>query len=555
MKIYDKNIFLFVVASIVILWQALLPGYILSLDMVFTPEMHTISEAGGFLNTLLVGGLLRSFCLVLPAWLIQKFILFFLFFNIGYLAYKFLPVGEDKNTRLFSALIYLSNPFVYSRFLAGHWMLLFAYALLPIFIYYLLALKDKFDLRSMFRLFIILFVIGLFSLHFLVISFAITFFWIFYLLARFLYQNEIAVARSLFFNFCIAVIFFLIVSGYWILPAFSRSAPIEARFGQEHWSAFSAGSYNNVGVLLNIASLNGFWGERNVWAGYFLWPQDSAVFWFAFLAVFVLVLLGICFGLRKKETRLLTVFFMILSAFSFVFATGVSDTVFKNFNLWMYEHIYFWSGFRDSQKFSGFLALGYAFLSSLGFSQIFSFLDDKKPALKERVLSFVFVIPIFFGLFVWGGFHGQIKSVWYPASWFEVQNIVRGDITGGRVLFLPWHGYLSFKFNNNLITANPFRTFFGEKVVAGRSVEIGDIYDQENNEEYSALDNLVREKVFLSANETVELLAKKNIKYIVYFRDIEKVDNLKYEFLNSEKIDLILNKDDLSLYEIKDLQR
>jgi len=550
MKKFDKIIFLFIAIAGVVLWQALLPGYVLSLDMIFTPEMGVMPNPDGFLNFLPVGYLLSWLCLVFPAWLVQKAVLLLLFFIIGYFAYKFLPVGDDKNIRLFSALVYLSNPFVYGRFLAGHWTHLMAYGFLPLFIYHLLALRDKHDLKSCLKFFGILFLISLFSIHFFIMACLVFFAWALYIIIDYFYQKRFVELRILVKNLFLTGVIFLIVSSYWLVPIFFRSTPIEERFGVEHWQAFSAGSYKNVGTLLNTASLNGFWGERNPWAKYFLWPQDYTIFWIAFAVIVVLALIGVWDGLKNQKMRPVAMFFVVLGVLSLVLTTGAGETIFKRLNLWLYDNISFWSGFRDSQKFSGFLALSYAVFAGLGLERVINFIANKKPTLKNTFLSFIFIIPFFFGFLIWGGFHGQLKPVWYPDSWGEAREIIKKDVSDSRVLILPWHGYLSLNFNNNLVTANPARRFFGDKAVVSQSVELEDVYNQIKNQEYLDLDKVISGSTILSPDEAINFFIGQKIRYIVYFQDLKEVDNLSYEFLSSKKLQSILTDKDLVMYEI-----
>ena len=95
---------------------------------------------------------------------------------------------------------------------------------------------------------------------------------------------------------------------------------------------------------------------------------------------------------------------------------------------------------------------------------------------------------------------------------------------------------LSFNFNNNLLIGNPAKGFFGEKAVVSRSVEIKELYDQEIDPEYINLDKVVRSATSLSPNQTIDFLINQNIKYIVFFQNLNGVDNLKYEFLASPNL-------------------
>ena len=54
-QFFYKHIFyiaLFLGLAVLILWQMLMPGYVLSLDMVFVPEIRVDTTSSGFLNDL-----------------------------------------------------------------------------------------------------------------------------------------------------------------------------------------------------------------------------------------------------------------------------------------------------------------------------------------------------------------------------------------------------------------------------------------------------------------------------------------------------------------------
>ncbi|MFA5009122.1 MAG: hypothetical protein WC534_00890 [Candidatus Paceibacterota bacterium] len=550
MKI-NNYILIFLGLAMFILWQALLPGYIFGLDMVFGPEMNVNLNTDGFLNALPINYLIYFFSLLIPAWVVQKAILLILFFNIGYLAFKYLPVDENKEARMFSALIYLANPFVYSRFLAGQWTHLMAYAFLPLFIHYLLKLRENVDFKAIIRVLAVIFLISLFSIHFFVICCLIFAVFCLFLLISSFFQKKHQEIKVFLKNLSIGGLMLLICVSYWLIPALIRPNPIEQRIGPNHWQAFSASSYKNIDVFWNVLSLNGFWGERNGWANYFLWPQNNAFFWISFVFIVILIVFGLKYALKSPKTRFLAVFISIMSIFAFIFATGAGDTIFKQFNVFLFENVPFWSGFRDSQKFSGILALAYSILAGIGFQAIWEYLNNKNKNILNIFLGFIFLIPIIFGSLVWGGFHKQVQSAWYPQSWFEAKQIIENDKSDFRVLFLPWHGYLSLEFNNNLISANPARRFFGQQIISSRSVEMNGIYDQESDKNYSALDELIRSNNFDNEKKLDRFFYEYNIKYIVYAHDLIGADNLTYDFLSSTKLKMKLDKSEISIFEIQ----
>lgn len=529
----------------------LLPGYILTLDMVFTPEIKALFSGTNYNNALPFYYILHFVSGFIPAWIIQKIILFILFFGLGYFSYKFLPLSENKTVRIFSALLYTVNPFVYSRFLAGHWTHLMAYALLPVFVHWLLKFTKSPSFKSSIKLFVSILLISLFSLHFFTMLAVIMAVWFLVYAIKYLAINNLVLLKLTFKNLLCGVSLFLILGSYWLIPVIVRGQAFEQRFDRQHWLAFAASGHDKISTTVNILSLNGFWAENQPWSRQFAWPQDYQVFWLALIIIWFLILIGVIYGFKNKDLRPRVIFFSTLGILAFVFSTGAGDTVFKNFNISLYEHVPFWRGFRDSQKFVGLLALSYAVLSGIGLGICIEWLQKKKEKFVAYFPIVILFVPVLFGYLLWGGFRNQVRAVWYPEAWYQAKNIIQVDNSDYHVLFLPWHGYLSLNFNANLLVANPAKRFFGTKAVVSKSVELEGIYDQELNAAYLQLDQVIKNGQSLVPNEMIDYFEVQDIKYIIYFQDLNSVDNLHYEFLASPRLKMLINDAQLQMYQIE----
>jgi len=95
---------------------------------------------------------------------------------------------------------------------------------------------------------------------------------------------------------------------------------------------------------------------------------------------------------------------------------------------------------------------------------------------------------------------------------------------------------------------------FGEKTIAGKNVELGRVYDQEQDEEYLKLDGVIRNKN-LSDSEKINFFAQNNIKYLVYIKDFEREENLSYNFLNLPKLEKKLGENGIFVYKIQGLDK
>jgi hypothetical protein len=557
-KDIKNSIFFFAIVCVVILWQMLLPGYILTLDMVFAPHFNFWLSNNNFLTSLPFVYFLQFLNLFFTGWIVQKILIIGLFFLIGYLAYLSLPVPDKYYARYFAALFYLINPFVYERFLAGQITVLFAYAFFPPFLAALIKFHREPIWKNSFKLFGWLILINIFSLHLFVMSALV-------LAGYFLVNLFLTISShhpqtsppaggeslkrrgNWIIKFLIGGLLFLLMSSYWLVPYFfHQNYSVINNFDQSNWEAFKTAGDKHLGTAFNVLVLYGFWEEHEPWAGYFISPKDNFVFWLiTVLALFTLIIFGLIRGWKKQKKLAAALLFIGIGAF--IFSCGIGDTVFKNFNFWLFEHFSFWRGFRDSEKWTSHLVLVYAIFSGWGIVYLSEFLEKKKIG---RYFVWLLMTLAILGTYAeLGGFARQLQPVWYPQSWYEVKKILDNDKSDYKVLFLPWHMYLSLNFNHKLITANPAGQFFGPKIIQSNDMEmpgvtvINDYFDLKSMpvDEVATNNNLTPEIV-------ADILQRNKVKYIIYVSDLVGVDKYRYDFLNQGSFHLMSEGKDLKLF-------
>jgi hypothetical protein len=194
-----------------------------------------------------------------------------------------------------------------------------------------------------------------------------------------------------------------------------------------------------------------------------------------------------------------------------------------------------------------FRSLGYALFTGLGARMIVSWFQNLK---YKRIAFYVLLaIPLFYTPMMLFGFSSQLKTVQYPVSWAEVNNILKED-KNCKALFLPWQQYYSLKFNNDILTGNPARNYFDCDIMAGKNMELGDISSQGGNgEEYDEIEKVVMNNE-ADPNTTIEFLKQKGIKYIIFTNDAVDEDDYKYPFLGSNYAHKVMNREGVDLYSI-----
>ncbi|MCX6715652.1 MAG: hypothetical protein NT077_01385 [Candidatus Taylorbacteria bacterium] len=558
MKKNNIYIFFAVTGTVVVLWQLLASGYVLTLDMIFGPHVDLVHNAGDLWNTAPIWYMLAFVTSILGGWITQKILLIVIFFLLFYLPLHFFKkIFSLENTHgaeYVASLVFAINPFVYERFLAGQWNVLCGYVLLVPLTAYLMGFCREWNYKNGLKLLGIIILTGAISTHVFIMSLIV----IGVALIVNLISHAVA-TKKLETGFLKSVLLLglsvLVLSSYWLIPAIvSKATPI-TNFGPENWGAFRTAGSDTVGTLSNVLSLHGFWGEHEVWVTRFLLPKDNGwLYGVAFVLFAAIILVGIYAGFTDKRFRNMTIFSIAIMCLAVVFSCGVGAGIFQNFNIWMFEHLSFWKGFRDTEKWSAIVAVSYALFAGLGSIKILSYFENANQSLwftkyKRSIFYVLLAIPLLYTPMMLFGFAGQLKTTQYPNSWAEVNNVLKQD-KSCHALFLPWHGYYNLKFNNDILTANIARNYFDCDIIQGRNMELGTISSQGGNgEEYSSVEKMVTDNN-ANPDATIDLLKQKGIKFIIFTTDIQFEDPYKYPFLGSSLLQEVIHRGDVYLYRI-----
>jgi len=529
--------------ALVILLPLLKPGYILTLDMVFTPKIPMPTEVG---NNYLLISLLHFLNYIIPSQIIEKILLFLIIFLSGVGMHRLIPTS-NKWPKYFAALLYIFNPFVYSRFMAGHWVLLLAYAITPFAVKSILDFFKAPDFKKSLRVLIWLILISIFSLHAIIMIFIFfAFAFVFFLFKN--KKNRQEIFKILKFTLFVGLAF-LILSSYWVVPFFTKgtqTSELISSFDPRHILGFQTVTDKNLGVMFNTAALYGFWGENG---GRYVVNKQIIPFWYIIsIIIFLLIIWGVISNFLKKKRKVEILIFMATAIVAGILAVGVAYSPMSKVILWLYQKIPFLKGFREPQKFVALLVLSYAYLGALGMDDLLKRAQNAKkfPKILAIFLPFIFlIIPLLYSPIMLWGFSGQLKPVDYPKDWYEIDQTLKEDKEDFKVLFLPWHQYLGFMFAGRVI-ANPAQNFFSKPVIQGDNMEFGPIYSQSNNPDSKYIeDEIVKRKTDLE--NIGELLLPLNIKYIILAKEF---DWKSYDFLDKQKdLKLLSDTETLKVYQ------
>lgn len=512
MKRFKTPLF-YALISFSIILPLLKPGYIFALDMVFGPSIHLPEEVTSSYPFYLALWLLSH---VLPTQIIQKLLLFTIFFLCGLGAHRlsvYLIKQSDIKGKFiryapyYAGILYTINPFTYARFMDGQFAVLLGYALLPFFTKSLLQLffeKQQTRMRAL-ELSIWAILISIVSIHSLgviaVLSISAG------LMALWKYRHEKQLVTNIIVYSIFSLFLFLAASSYWLIPELrgrgARAGLIE-NFDDRHILTFRASGSTDVGATLNMASLYGYWGERE---DRFAVPREHLIYW-PVLAGMIIALAGAGWW-RHRRNEMVNVL-AVSALIGLVLAGGLTVQPFSFFNRLLYDHMPFYRGFREPHKFVGLIALAYAALGSLGLIHFAGRIKSWSPRSRQTALALLMILPIAYTpTLLWAG-AGQLRADDYPADWYEVDRQIISKARG-RALFLPWHQYMHFDFAGRVI-ANPAPLFFSGDVIAGDNAEIGLLDRQVDSPEAEVIEPLLADK---SLRDLGAKLMPLGVEYVV----------------------------------------
>ena len=542
---------LFSIIALFVLGPLMLPGYVLTLDMVFGPHFIANYTDGQVFATLPVFSVIGWVSAIVPNWIIQKVILFVILALSGIGGASLLK-GKSENAQIIAGIAYMLNPFVYTRFLAGHWLFLFGYALLPFWIVSLrrFFVKNytgnnsgknityenhktdknaiagtKIFWKSLIEITLLTNIIILISFHTI---------WLMLIIgAVTLLVRRKTLSWKLVKKLFLIIVVTILIQSFWLIPLLWNTV-LASLSASTQLSFFAV-----RGLLLEKLTGYGFWGQYEGFGNQFVWLSDTPI-----LFVSGLIVIAGLFGAMRafKQKDQLSAIIIISGILSF----GLMLISTTSFGVWLYDNVPGLMMMRDSHKFSALwmmlIAVGLAYFWEI----CVDFASEKFHSKNAELVLFTGLIMLLAiqSYTMFNGFNGQLKSISYPDSWYQVaeiidnptvQNGTSDNANAPTMLILPWHQYMSLSFNNDLLTLNPVFRFFTTPLIYSTSPKydgINIILPSAEEQKYSKItEDYVIEKNELS-----------NIDYVMLLKE---VDYDQYEI----DLPIALETDDLILYE------
>lgn len=563
--VYRIHLLVLTVAVVVAVLPFVGGRFAFLLDFMIGPSWNQIPVRGFGFRTPAYGGslplfgLLTALAALVSVSVIQKVVLFGVLFLLAATAYLTMP-GSGLS-RLYAGIFMLFNPFVYVRHLAGHWVLLWGLAFLPVVLYTVVTYLESGGRRNLFAVVIALTLLG-FNSHLL---FASGILLVAVVISKTAETNSLEPLRRGLTTGLLA----LPVNAYWLGPTV---------FGPDRSlstiSAFDVLTFaprmDTTSVLFSIATMHGFWRGGYVYAGDLIPAVQLLYIPVLFLAVY-----GFITKFRDPDRGYVVRAVAVTAVISLVLGAGVQGPAAEFFR-WAFEHVPFFAGMRDSQKFVALLVLAYAYLGALGLGELrlrirkremgvitlpeFGARQVKLPSgplershlVAAGLVTLAILTPVLYTFPMVTGYAGQVNSQDYPPTWYEAEDYLEAQPGNDAILFLPWHQYMDYSWleSEKQRIATPARAFFSRPVIQGDNIETGPTYTTSTNPVSNYVEYLFglgpRHEA-KSMSNLGELLTHIDVKYVLVTKE---ADWQTYDaFLaNQSDLTLVLENEDFRVY-------
>jgi hypothetical protein len=491
-------------------------GYIFLTDLVWGPNISLSWSSQYFLLNVATKGL--SFLLSVD--LIEKL---YITLCLGLALWGGRKIAElflKKQWLVFVASLFaLFNPFVYDRAMYGQINIVGAFGLMLVGIGFLLEYLEKKQWRQVVFAGLAFAFSVQFSPHF--IFFIVAFYLFVFLPGLFVAAHD--GAKQFFFTAlkisAILLVIAFVLNANWIIGGVTGTSAlgqfVSTGVTQQDLVAFQTSGKTGADALGNVLMMSGFWGKDQFRYQDLTTLADN---WGrSFFLLLPLILWGFIAGLRSKEKkyRAMTIGAGALFAVSVVLAAGIRIPVGSQITYFLFNHLPFYKGLRETQKWVSATTMIYLIFLSVGLRELFTKKIVQRNAFIMKCLVGA-IIVMEAPLLLWG-FGGQVKPVQYPSDWYTINSyIVHDSGCSGSILFFPWHMYMSFSWIGAII-ASPAQSFFQCPVISGTDMEWGGSIGASEDPQGQAVEQ------WLATGGKTDLLHNSayNIKYIVLAKELD----------------------------------
>ena len=537
-----KSIYL-AFCALIVLCPLFAVGYVMTMDMAWGPNYPSVTE---FSNIWLLFKFLQVTSLILPGNLIQLFILV-LVVTLAIVGINKLLDVLVKKRHLIAALVsvlYIYNPFFYSRFVAGQWLVLLGYALLPWAVRSIYLFVQNPRWKTAWPVAAWTAAIGLTSIHTIGIVAVVA-------VALLIYSGKVNWKPKLKYVGVIAGMW-IAINAVWLVPFVTGQSSVSrniSSFSQSEMQAFATKPTVVDSVPISAALLTGFWADDQ---NRYILPSSLPIWYVGAAIVMALVIIGIVLVFRRKDRLGIT--FFVLAIIAWLLGMGIAWTPSAVLTQAITAVFPYFNGYREPQKWLMLLALCYVYFAAIAADRIYQYITEtrQKDWVKYSFLSLLVLTPFLFApTLAWGAL-GQLKSVDYPQGWYQTKSYLnsKADVSDRtNVLVFPWHIYLPVEFTGRVV-ANPSGYFFDQTMITSDNFELKGVPAQNPTPATSYISNQVLPNTPTITAVGQKLKAEYGIEYIMLLKE---ADWRNYAWLDRQTdLKKVVDNDSIVLYEIID---
>jgi hypothetical protein len=410
----------------------------------------------------------------------------------------------------YGATLYVVNPFVADRYLAGHLFFLLGFALLPWALQPVMDLLEEPDRRAGVRVGLWLFGLAAVDLHVAGMYALLV-----------VVAGATALSRRGSIGAAVGLGLGAVLCAYWVLPSLFASPG--RGIGAEDLAVY-ASRPSGVGVLPRLLGLYGFW--RVEFAG----PAQRIPALYLLLApILALSIAGAIHALASKTHRRGGLVLVVAAALALLLAGGISFPPTAGVFRFVFDHVSVFRIYREPQKFLAIVVLAYAVFGAVGLEAVVKRSASRSSSARAWLASAlaIGVATAYVYTMLWG-FWGQVHLTQYPSDWTRADQIMAAE-GPGRVLVLPWELYAVWSFTGGRIVANPAPSFFSREVISGDNVGFSTIPTQSVDPFSEWVQDILAHRGKIQ--ELGHLVAPLDVRFVVL---LHEVDRSRYSFVERQ---------------------
>ncbi len=437
--------------SLVILLPVLRPGFVLTYDMVFVPDLAFRSDflglGSGLPRAVPSDAVISLLDELVPGDLLQKVLLVGALGLAGLGARRLVP-ADNLSAQLAATTFYIWNPFVAERLGIGHWPLLLAYAALPWL--YDAARRARAGERTMPSIWLWLALAALSAAGGVIA-------------AVFALVCVVGRGRDAWRRTVLVMVGAVAVNAPWILAGtLHGSGALSDPRGVE---AFAARAEGILPLTLTLLGLGGIWNSEVVPA--------SRTGVAALIALVLLVVVCACGAWRWRPVVEQRDRAALIVAGVIGLVVALAGAVAPEALAWLASNVPGGGLLRDGTRFLALLAPLEACLFGLGVSA----LGGLVPTFAARVLVVTCVVlaPMALMPDLGLGLAGRLQSVQYPAEYAAARTAIDERLQergGGDLLLLPFNSYRLPSWNGGRRTLDPVGRYLTPNYLASDTLYV-----------------------------------------------------------------------------------